>query len=428
MMKMLFVTLMLAVTALAQEKLAPSPQGPAQGPPPKNLTKFPDGHVSANSEPKDSENYEIRVVVAGDTLWGIATDVLKDGKLWPQIWEQNEHVVNPHWIYPKDKILIRPIVRITEAKPPEPEPTPPPKEEPPQQQEPPPPPPPRRPYVVPPYPEPPPPPGPITIVDLAPPRIFPEVKEADLYCSGFIRSDDVSNDIKVTKRFGNNEPLAASGDYVYVGKGMEGGVQPGSTYQVVRPTKSVSSPGRPSTGKALGTHYLEVAQVEIVISQEDHALARITQGCEAVELGDLLIPFNRMDFPALPSNRSFSGTMRASGQMPGSVVMTKTAMVNSGSTFGSKASVPSAGNSSLRALDRGVVGQNGVVYLDVGKAAGAKPGDLFIVYRDEGVSSSENDRIAIAEVVLLKVEERASTALVTYSADLIALGDVVERR
>jgi hypothetical protein len=407
---MLIVTLMLAVTALAQT--------PAQGPPPKNLTKFPDGHVSANAEPKDSESYEVRVVVAGDTLWGIATDVLKDGKLWPQIWEQNEHIVNPHWIYPKDKVLIRPIVKITEAKPPEPEPTPPPKEEPPPQQ-PPAPPPPRRPYVVPPYPEPPPPPGPITIVDLNPPRVYPEVKEADLYCSGFIRSGGVSDDIKITKRFGNNEILASSGDYVYVSKGAEDGVQAGTKYQVIRPTKNVSG---------LGMHYLEVAQVEIVIGQAGYALARITQNCEAAELGDLLIPFNKMDFPALPANRAFSGTMRASGQAPGSVVMTKMATVNAGSSFGSKAAVPAMGSGALKALDRGIVGENGIVYLDLGKDSGAKPGDLFIVFRNEDLPGTEDARIAIGEVVILKVEERASTALVTYSADAIALGDVVERR
>jgi hypothetical protein len=476
MIRTLFVMLLLPVAALAQEKSAappaeapaesvqaptqppaPSPAaptakapapstaqqpapGPAQGPPPKNLTKFPDGHVSANAEPKDLENHEIRVVVPGDTLWGVSADVLKDGKLWPQIWEQNEHIVNPHWIYPKDKILIRPITKITDAKPPEPaaETPAPAKEEPAPApaQEPPPPPPQRRPYVVPPYPEPPPPPGPVTIVDLTPPRAFPEVKEADLYCSGFIRSDDVASDITITRRFGTNEVLASPGDYVYVSRGLDGGVRPGTTYQVVRRTRSVSGPGGTLSGPNLGTHYLEVARVEIVIGQADYALARVTQGCEAVELGDILIPFNRLDFPMLPSKRSFSPTMKASGQMPGSIVMTKTAVVNSGSTFGTRMSLPNTDSDSLKTLDRGLVAENGVVYLDVGTAAGAKPGDLFIVYRNAGLKDgsildargNETARIAIGEVVILKAEERASTALVTYSADAIALGDVVERR
>src|SRR5688572_14481094 len=84
-MRILLLTLLIAATALAQEK-APAPQqSPAQGPPPKNLTKHPDGHFSANSEPKDVESFEVRAVVAGDTLSGISRDILKDGKLWPQI-------------------------------------------------------------------------------------------------------------------------------------------------------------------------------------------------------------------------------------------------------------------------------------------------------------------------------------------------------
>jgi len=48
-----------------------------------------------------------------------------------------------------------------------------------------------------------------------------------------------------------------------------------------------------------------------------------------------------------------------------------------------------------------------------------KPGDLFIVYRGS---------VAIAEVAVLKVEEKSSTALVTYSTDALVLGDQVERR
>jgi LysM repeat protein len=310
---------MFAVSAVAQDK-APAPgQLPAQGPPPKNLTKLPDGHFSANTDPKNVENFEVRVVVAGDTLSGIAKDVLKDGKLWPQVWEQNEHIINPHWIYPNDKILIRPVTKITEAKPPEPveaaaeapvQAAEPPKEttvvrEPP------------KPFIVPPYPVTDQPRGPQVILDLAPPRVYPEVKAADLYCSGFIRNTDVPRDIKIVARYGNDEVMAGSGDYVYIGRGASAGVKPGTTFEVVRPTKRVNS---------LGTHYLEVAQVEIVMGQADYALARVTQGCEAVEVGDVLIPYTRPDFPTLPANRPFSGTMKGSGQVPGRIATTKSTL------------------------------------------------------------------------------------------------------
>jgi hypothetical protein len=118
--------------------------------------------------------------------------------------------------------------------------------------------------------------------------------------------------------------------------------------------------------------------------------------------------------------------MKGSGQIPGNVILTKDAIVNSSSTFGTKASVPPAGGS-LKPLQRGLAGEGNVVYLDIGKSAGAKVGDLFIVFRDVDLES-EKTRIAVAEVAILKVEERSSTALVTYSDDVVSLGDVVERR
>ena len=73
----------------------------------------------------------------------------------------------------------------------------------------------------------------------------------------------------------------------------------------------------------------------------------------------------------------------------------------------------------------------------MGKGEGLKPGDLFIVYREIEVEDDavaidrkkiEHQRAAIGEIVILKVEDRAATALVTYSTAGISLGDSVERR
>src|SRR2546425_6438362 len=118
-MRIVLAAMLMASTVLAQQ--APTKTIPQQGPPPKNLSVRPDGHVSANQDPANPENFEIRVVKQGDTLSAIAGEVLKDPRLWPQLWEQNEHIINPHWIYPNDKILIRPVTVVSEAKPPEPE-------------------------------------------------------------------------------------------------------------------------------------------------------------------------------------------------------------------------------------------------------------------------------------------------------------------
>ena len=114
---------------VAQQR--PSPE---QGMPPTNLGER-EGYWTANNAPEGAEDFEVYVVAEGDTLWALAERLLNDSFLWPQLWETNEHIVNPHWIYPNDKILIRPLTRITEAEPPppvttEPEPEPAPEAEP----------------------------------------------------------------------------------------------------------------------------------------------------------------------------------------------------------------------------------------------------------------------------------------------------------
>src|SRR6516162_4076793 len=114
--------LALLIVGSALSAQTPAKQVPEQGPPPKNLTVRPDGHVSANQDPANADKFEVHVVKQGETLSGIAGEVLKNPRLWPQLWEQNEHIINPHWIYPNDKILIRPVTPLVEAKPPEPAP------------------------------------------------------------------------------------------------------------------------------------------------------------------------------------------------------------------------------------------------------------------------------------------------------------------
>lgn len=47
------------------------------------------------------------IVKQGDTLWDISNIYLEKPWLWPELWRKNVHIQNPHLIYPGDELVLK---------------------------------------------------------------------------------------------------------------------------------------------------------------------------------------------------------------------------------------------------------------------------------------------------------------------------------
>ncbi len=432
----ILLALIIALTVRIPAQQRPAPE---QGTPPATLGER-DGHWTANNAPEDTDSFEVYVVEAGDSLWSIAGRLLNNSFLWPQLWEANEHIINPHWIYPEDRIRIRPVTQITEA---EPEPAPAVEAEPEPETEPAPPPAPVQQVRLPASPrltvEMAPAPAPLEL-NLPPSRRIPEVKVSDLYCSGFVTTTEISKDLNVLAKFpGTVSMMVAETEYLYLSQGASDGVVPGEIFTVVRPTRSVRST-REGIGD-LGQHYLEVGQLQAVLVQPDFALARVIQSCDAIEVGDPLVGFEEIDLPEPAQNRRIGAMMPSTGKITGAVALGRDVLANSGSPmFGGVTEVAGIPSSHLGNLSLGFVGEGQIVYIDLGDRDGVRPGDTFLIYRPlnfdsrlyevagEAARLLASEREVVGELVVIKVRERAATALVTFTSDGVSPGDLVELR
>ena len=89
-----------------------SAHGEGDGPehhPPTNL-KLVGDHWTPWDPPEPGPNDYI--IQKGDTLWDLSGKWLGDPYLWPQVWDKNRYILDSHWIYPGDPLVVpgRPTV------------------------------------------------------------------------------------------------------------------------------------------------------------------------------------------------------------------------------------------------------------------------------------------------------------------------------
>ncbi len=344
--------------------------GQAVAPPPQPL-HFVDDHWTPYDPPTEfPEGSTVYRVVPGDTLWHLAETYLGDPYLWPQIWERNPYIKDSHWIYPGDPIAVDVAVQ-----------------EPPTQVE----------EVV---------PGATVTSEFEPTEYEePEVDEgeprplgssADVYCFADLVQDDsiYPFGIMSAERLDTQDSFS-DGDVVYIDGGVEQGVAAGDRFFVLDRLRELR---HVTTNAPLGIVYSKIGQIKVLCAQENTAIAEITYACDPINIGNVLEPFRPIPVPLVIDPDKSDRCDTPNGNPIGTITYTRDDQIEIGSGW--------------------------LVFVDLGAADGAYPGQFATVFRDNPVAGMP--RLVLAELGLLTVEEHYSTAILIGGWSSVYVGDRVE--
>jgi len=316
------------------------------------------------------------LIERGDTLWDLAGKWLGDPFLWPQVWDENRYILDSHWIYPGDPLVI-----------------------------------PGRPEVVPdgelpadegtmdpgdggdtgegettPEPEP-------TAAMPVPAPLVPVADATDIYCSGFIAPDHQFSELWVAG--GESEKIhQGTGDVVYLNQGKNQGIQAGDEFAIQRYEREVK---HPDTGGDMGGFVRRLGRLRVLLTQDNTATAVVEMSCSDVRNSDELVPWEEIPIPRRSEMPEFDRyNVAESGGADGFIVTSPEDLMN--------------------------MAEGQIIYTDLGVGSGVNPGDVLTIYRGAG----ELPRRLLGQAVVLTVEPLTSTAKITLTVAETAPGDRVE--
>jgi hypothetical protein len=357
-----------------------------------------DGHWTAWNPPTPPPGAQVHVVAAGDTLWDLAARYLGDPYLWPQLWERNQYILDAHWIYPGDPLLLGPEVAPadtlaqgdTSGAPSETpaEPVPPPE-------------------------------GALTAAEAAGAPV-PLGAESDIYCQGYVGELDeqfphaiigseydalgLQNRVEaggvggygVTGGYGPVGTVKidlSAGDIVYVDGGRAAGLSAGTLFTAVAPEKPIVHPVR---REVVGRYYRYLGRVRILSVQETTAIAEIVQSCDPLVVGSLLRPFVPEPVPL----------GRSTAMRPLNFPVPSEELLDAPTIVYAKDDILA-------------LGADHVVHVDLGEQD-ATPGDIYTIYRENRPGLPP---IVLGELAVLSVHKRFSVAKILESRYTVHLGD-----
>ncbi len=326
----------------------------------------------------------VYVIKKGDTLWGLSDKFMKDPYYWPDMWALNPNkVLNPHFIYPGQKVNIYPDrMEVQSAgKPLEKAPEPP--QEAAASK--------AAPAVV---------PAPATAAAKIPEALEKAVEERIFYVNGgegFIAGESFKP-VGFVLAGQHNRRMFAEDDVVYTDIGLAQGGKVGDRFSVFKKHAAIS---HPITNQILGFRFIPLGALQLTEMADKSSKAVIKETSLEIEPGALLLPY---------SNKKKEVALKAPEKdLVGYIVETK---------------------SGIQAIATG-----DVAYIDLGEEDGVKPGNMLYVVRKVKVdidyfSKTDYDLPVdvLGAMVVVDTAKRTSTVLVIKSIDSIYKGDRLEMK
>ncbi|MBD0370546.1 MAG: hypothetical protein ICV60_06900 [Pyrinomonadaceae bacterium] len=278
----------------------------------------------------------------------------------------------------------------------------------------------------------------------------------ELYCGGFIQYAPAPNKLQIVGGEDEQEQrIYSQGDVVLINAGSNQGVTVGQEFSVVRPRGQFSSDFTKKKGY-LGVYTQELGRLRVVDVKERVSVARVVHSCETMLLGDLLRAANERAAPFIRNEVPLNRFADPTGKQRGRIVLARDG--------------------------REAPTVNDIVYIDLGTEDNIKPNDYLTIYRplgtgnvtrfrDEEVTptasagfeserykggkfSNKAQRVqdpnntgvygptitspdvkrsrppmprkVVGEMVILSVQQRTATAVITRVAQEVHTGDFVE--
>jgi len=183
-----------------------------------------------------------------------------------------------------------------------------------------------------------------------------------------------------------------------------------------------------SVWRSLGQFYYDIGRVEVRYVHDTTATATVLELCDALNAGDVLIPFEERPMPEYKPSEKFNRFEQPTGRAQGRVVM--------GKEFNH------------------MVALGDIIYVNLGSSQGVKAGDYVRLYRPAtGTAYHGYDRMGqgqlrrqrgmpqgyeipkmrqdlprevLGEAFVVRVDEYSAVALVTLSLREIHAGDFAE--